>query len=70
MDSGFSVSGTWIPGANYFLWDSGFFELYVGFQSPGFRIPLVKISRFQIPQAKISRIPESGFPYMEQNVTL
>ena len=30
-------------------WDSGFLELYSGFQSPG----------FQIPQTKRSRIPDS-----------
>ena len=35
-------------------WDSGFLEPYSGFQSPG----------FQIPQANISRIAESEFPYM------
>ena len=35
-------------------WDSGFLELYSGFQSPG----------SWIPQAKISWIRESGIPYM------
>ena len=42
------VSETWILG---FIrcWDSGFFELYSRFQSPG----------FQISQAKFSRIPDS-----------
>ena len=34
--------------------DSGFLEVYSGFQSPG----------FWIPQAKISWIRESGIPYM------
>ena len=34
-------------------WDSWFLELYSVFQSPG----------FLIPQARISDIPESGFPY-------
>ena len=47
-----SVSGTWILGSNI-DWDSRFFELYCGFQSPEFRIP----------QAQFSRIPESVFPY-------
>ena len=43
---------------------SGFLELYRGFQSPGLRIPQEKFPRFWIPQAKISRILESGIPYM------
>ena len=47
------VSGTWILDSDL-SWDSGFFELYSRFQSP----------EFQIPQAKISRIAESGFPYV------
>ena len=47
-DSGFFVTGTWIPDSNpYRKWD-------FGFQSPG----------FAFPQAKISPIPESGFCYM------
>ena len=43
LDSGLSVSGTWIPDSNR-LWDSGFLELYshMRFQSPGFRIPIIK----------------------------
>ena len=41
--------GFWIPSVNGLLWDSGFVELYSGFQTPGFRIP----------QAKFSRIPDS-----------
>ena len=49
----FFVNGTWILDSNR-SWDSGFFELYSGFQSLG----------FQIPRAKISRIAESGFPYV------
>ena len=60
MDSGFHVldsgsfdTGTWIPDSNRW-WDYGFLELYFGFQNPG----------FQIPQAKISRIPEPGILYM------
>ena len=52
VDSGSFVSTTWIPDSNR-QWDFRFLELYSGFQSPGFRITLVKISR----------IPESGFPY-------
>ena len=56
--------GFWIPGRGFRIqstgfrilcqWDSGFLELYSGFQSP----------RFWIPQAKISWIRESGIPYM------
>ena len=45
LDSGFFVSETWIP-------DSGFLELFSGFQSPG----------FQIPRIKIYQIPETGLP--------
>ena len=47
-------SNYWIP--DLFQWnlDSGFLHLYSGFQGPGFRIP----------NAKISRIPESRFLYM------
>ena len=37
------------------LRDSGFLELYSGFQNPGFRIPQANFRRFWIPQAKISR---------------
>ena len=52
--------GFQIPGTRFWIlsqWDldSGFFELYSGFQSPG----------FQIPVAKISRIPESSFSLHE-----
>ena len=54
LDSGFlNVSGTRIPDSNH---QSGFLQLSSGFESPGFRIP----------QAKISRIPESGLPYVGQ----
>jgi len=35
-------------------WDSGFLELYSGFQNPG----------LQIPPAKGTQIPESRFPFM------
>ena len=48
-------SGTWILDINC-EWDSGFLRLYSEFQGPGFRIP----------QAKISRIPKSGPPYMRR----
>ena len=38
-------------------WDSGFLELYFGFHYDNFLDSW-------IPHAKISRISESGFPYM------
>ena len=41
----------WIMGSNRDLVRFRVLELYSGFRSPGFRIP----------QAKISRIPETGF---------
>ena len=47
------VSGTWILDSNR-SWDSGFLEVYSRFQSPG----------FQISQAKISWIQESGFSFI------
>ena len=53
MDSGFFVCGTGIPDFDL-KWDFGLLELHSRFQSP----------RFWIPRAKISRIPESVFPYM------
>ena len=57
--TGFQIfsSGTRIPDSNC-QWDSRFLRLYYGFQTPGFRIPL----------AKISWIPESGFPYMYKRI--
>ena len=52
--TGFRIFGPWNVDSGI-QWVVGFriFELYSGFQSPGFRIP----------QAKISRHPESRFPY-------
>ena len=57
--TGFQIfsSGTRIPDSNS-QWDSRFLQLYSGFQTPG----------FGIPQAKISWIPESGFPYMYKGI--
>ena len=57
--AGFQIfsSGTRIPDSNC-QWDSRFLQLYSGFQTPGFRIPL----------AKISWISESGFPYMYKGI--
>ena len=51
LDSGPSASGPWSPDCNHY-WDSGLLELYSGFQRLG----------FLIPQAKVSRGPECGFP--------
>jgi len=48
------VSGMWILDSDRYP-DSGFLELYSGYQSPG----------FQIPQAKISRIPSHGATQIE-----
>ena len=73
-DSGFHKQISQIPDSGYWIpvfvsgplildcnlyWDSGFLELYYGFQSPG----------FLIIRAKISWIPESGFPYMSRSVS-
>ena len=50
LTTGFLIffSGPWIPDSNCY-WDSGFLQLYSGFQGSGFRIP----------QAKFSKIPDS-----------
>ena len=55
-DSGFFSSGTRIRNSNP-LQESGLLELTYGLQG----------LRFQIPQAKISRILRSGSPYMERD---
>ena len=70
LDSGFHTMDSrfqWLD-SNLCQWklDSGFLELYSGFQNPGFRIPQANFPRFWIPQAKISCIPESGFPYIRR----
>lgn len=56
LDSGFFDSETWIPDLNH-KWDSGFLELYSGFQSPGFRIPRAKTS--PIPDSTVEDFPDS-----------
>ena len=58
----FRASSSFILEGIFSKLDSGFQSL-VGFWilSAGFRIPKPRIP---IPQAKNSRIPESGFPYM------
>ena len=57
--TGFQIffSRTWIPDSNC-QWDSGFLHLYSGFQGPGFRIPQAKISK--IPDSKCKNFPDSG----------
>ena len=62
-DFGFFVRRTWIADS-YRYWNCGFLELYSRFQSPGFSIPQQNLLDIGIPQAKISRDPKSGFPYM------
>ena len=52
LDSRFSVSEAWIPDSNCY-WDSGFLELFSGFESPGFRIPQAKLSWIQDSGSKI-----------------
>ena len=53
-------SGIWILDFNPYK-DSRFLELYSRFQNPG----------FQISQAKLSQIPESGFPCIgQENISL
>ena len=49
-------------------WIPGFLEPYSKFQSQGFQISQQKFARFRIPKGKISRIPESAFPYMWRNL--
>ena len=59
------VSGTWILDSNP-LWNSGFLELYSGFQSPGFRIPQVKFSRF--PDSTSKYFTDSGIQSIEETL--
>ena len=58
VDFGFQVLDSWLCHWNL---DSGFRRLV------GFRIPMVIVG-FRISRAKISRIPQSGFPYMGWNL--
>ena len=59
------VRGTWILGSNR-NWDSRFlWAVYIsGSIKPWFADSPANFPRVRIPQAKISRNPESGFPYM------
>ena len=57
LDSGFFVSGTGIP------------DFLVGFQIPWNVFYKQKFPEFGIPHAEISRISESGIPYMGQQLS-
>ena len=57
VDSLYFVSGTGIP------------DFIVGFQIPWAVFHKQKFPEFRIPHAEISRISESGFPYMEQQLS-
>ena len=61
VDSRFFVSGTWVLDSNR-QWDSGFLQLYSGFQIPGFCIPPApdKIAVFQIPDSRFLFIGRKG----------
>ena len=64
-DHGFRIpdlfSGPWIPDSNCY-WDSGFLQLFSGFQGPGFRILQAEFSVSGFNAQKLS-----GFPYMGRN---
>ena len=60
-----SCRGFQIPGTEFRIlcqWnlDSGFLELYSGFQSPGFRIPQTKFSRIPIQNCPMQGYLGSG----------
>ena len=57
VDFGCFVSGTGIP------------DFIVGFQIPWNVFYKQKFPEFGIPHAEISRILDSGFPYMEQQLS-
>ena len=62
--------GFTIPGTGFWILcqqnlDSRFLELYSGFVSPGFHMLKLIFPRFWIQQAKISQIPQFGFPYIK-----
>ena len=57
VDSRYFVSGTGIP------------DFIVGFQIPWAVFHKQKFPEFRIPHAEISRILDSGFPYMEQQLS-
>ena len=58
--------GFWIPRCGFRIPGNEFRTSIVEFQGQGFRIPRKKISVFQIPQAKVSRILKSGLPLGDQ----
>ena len=66
VDSGFLVCGTWIPDSNR-QWDSGFLELYSGFQSPDSGFLSKNLLDSELHKQKF---PDSGILYMEGRVVL
>ena len=52
----------WIQDSNCY-WDSGFLELYSGFQSPGFHIPQQKFSTFRNVDSLIWGRPVNALPF-------
>ena len=46
-------------------WIPRFLQLHSGFQGPGFRIPQAKISK--IPDSPYKNFPDSGIPYIGRN---
>ena len=68
LDSGFRTA--WIPDSRHWNLDSGFQSMlglripWTVFRIPKPRIPQENFPRFWITPAKISWIPEYGFPYM------
>ena len=52
----------WIQDSNCY-WDSGFLELYSGFQSPGFRIPQQKFPTFRNVDSLIWGRPVNALPF-------
>ena len=52
----------WIQDSNCY-WDSGFLELYSGFQSPGFRIPQQKFPTFGNVDSLIWGRPVNALPF-------
>ena len=69
---------SWIPHSRYLIsvfvdsnryWDSGFLELFSGFQSPGFRIPGAKISHIPLHGPSCTLWFFQGFWYFARSRT-
>ena len=56
LDCGFFVCGIWISDSNRW-WDTGFLELYYGFQRPEFWIPQQTFDGFLNPDSRTSMTP-------------